>query len=76
MTLVPHAATNTNWRKLKRQERDALQEACVLGELACELKVGFGYLKRNPYPPGRRHDIWQREYERLDDAFDWYPTRE
>jgi hypothetical protein len=64
-----------HWRKEKRKYRNAMEEAISRGELACELKVAFGYRKRNPYPRGRRYDAWQREYERLDDAYHDFVAR-
>ena len=65
-------------RKEKRHERkDYVAIACLEGELAAEMKLELGRLRKNPYPPGRRHDAWQREYERFDNcADDWRARRE
>lgn len=70
--------TDIDWRKDKRlYQRDAVAVASTQGELAAELKIYCGRLKRNPYPPGRRHDAWQHAYEAYDDAADdWQPRRE
>lgn len=56
-----------NWRKLKRAEnvlieKPALYEAHCRG---CHSSYLSGNRKRrNPYPPGRRHNEWQKSFIR------------
>ena len=52
---------------------DPVYEAYNLGSDAAynpRLK-GHGY-RCNPYPPGRRHDEWERGYKTADPLGDWH----
>lgn len=60
---------NVNRRKLKRYENKMMPdypiyEAHCLGEWAAY--YGSKRDRINPYPPGRRHDTWNRAFSQKD----------
>lgn len=47
-------------------------EGCWWGEIDRIYSQRRGKVKKNPYPPGKRHDEWQRGYDLADPLGDWH----
>lgn len=58
-----HRAEKRHWRLMGAD--DPVYDAWSLGAMLAEHGPAAlpPRLRRNPYPPGRRHDAWQRGFE-------------
>ena len=67
---------NTNWRAVKKAERTFFGDPVYMAHLEGECAATARGVRRNPYPPGKRHNAWADSYNNSDPMGDWHGRNE